>query len=70
MAELGHGGKDAYEIASGITWNVVDSDSWGSAPDLQKLLATGETFAHLKYLEGNGAVRREMHGERIMFFLV
>ena len=60
---------DAYEIASGITWSVVDSDSWDSTPDLQKLLATGETFAHLRYLEGNGSVRREVHGERIMFFL-
>ena len=70
MAELEHGGKNVYEIASGITWNVVDSDSWGSVPDLQKLLATGETFAHLKYLEGNGAVRREVQGERIVFSLV
>ncbi len=68
MAELQDGGKDAYEIASGITWNVVDADSWVSTPDLQKLLATGETFAHLKYLEGNGSVRREVHGERIIFF--
>jgi glyoxylase-like metal-dependent hydrolase (beta-lactamase superfamily II) len=70
MAELKHGGKDVYEIASGITWSVVDSDSWDSVPDLQKLLATGETFAHLRYLEGNGAVRREVHGERIIFFVV
>jgi glyoxylase-like metal-dependent hydrolase (beta-lactamase superfamily II) len=70
MAELEHGGKDVYEIASGITWSVVDSDSWVSAPDLQKLLATGETLAHLKYLEGIGAVRREVRGERIIFFLV
>jgi glyoxylase-like metal-dependent hydrolase (beta-lactamase superfamily II) len=70
MAELEDGGKGVYEIASAITWSVVDSDSWASTPDLQKLLATGETFAHLKYLEGNGAVRREVHGERIIFFLV
>ena len=70
MAELGHGGKNVYEIASGITWSVVDSDSWGSTPDLQKLFATGETFAHLNYLEGNGAVRREVHRERIIFSLV
>jgi len=70
MAELEDGGKDVYEVASGITWNVADSDSWASVPDLQKLLATGETFAHLKYLEGQGVLRREVRGGRIIFSLV
>ena len=69
MAELKDGGKAVYEIASRITWNVVDSDSWDSVPDLQKLLATGEAFAHLKYLENRGILRREMEGEKILFFL-
>jgi glyoxylase-like metal-dependent hydrolase (beta-lactamase superfamily II) len=70
MAELKDGGKDVYEVASRITWNVANSDSWASVPDLQKLLATGETFAHLKYLEGKGALRREVRGGRIIFSLV
>ena len=69
MAELEDGGKSVFEVASGITWNVADSDSWASVPDLQKLLATGETFAHMRYLEGTGALRRETHGERIIFSL-
>jgi glyoxylase-like metal-dependent hydrolase (beta-lactamase superfamily II) len=68
-AELENGGKSVYEVASGITWNVVDSDSWGSVPDLQKLLATGEAFAHLKYLEGKSALRRELREGRIIFSL-
>ncbi len=67
MAELEDGGKGAYEIASGITWNVVASGSWAAVPDLQKLLATGETLAHLKYLEGKGALRGEMRGEKTLF---
>ncbi len=70
MAELEEGGKDVYGVASGIAWNVADSDSWASVPDLQKLLATRETLAHLKYLEGRGALRRRMRGGRIMFSLV
>ncbi len=69
-AELEDGGKSVYEVASAITWNVVDSDSWGSVPDLHKLLATGEAFAHLKYLEGQRCVRREMREGRIVFSLV
>jgi len=69
MSELKDGGKGIYEVASRITWSVVDADSWDSAPDLQKLMATGETFAHLKYLEASGAVRREMRDDRIIFSL-
>ncbi len=33
-----------------MTWNV-DCDSWDSFPVVQSFFATGEAFAHLKYLE-------------------
>jgi len=69
MEELKGGGKSIYELASRITWNVVDADSWASVPDLQKLLATEEVFAHLMYLEGRGALRKKVRKGRIMFFL-
>ncbi|MGD0659438.1 MAG: hypothetical protein ABSD38_15350 [Syntrophorhabdales bacterium] len=58
VAELEQDGRIVYEVASKVSWNVADSDSWHSVPELQKLLATGEAFAHLKYLEGKGCVRR------------
>lgn len=69
MAELKNGPRGVYEVASAITWSVADSDSWGSVPDLQKLLATGEAFAHLKYLEGTSAVRSEVQSGRILYSL-
>jgi glyoxylase-like metal-dependent hydrolase (beta-lactamase superfamily II) len=68
-SELKGGGRGVYELASRITWSVVDAGSWDAVPDLQKLLATGETFAHLKHLEATGALRSEMRDGRIIFFL-
>lgn len=69
MRELEQGPKTIYEVASAITWNVVDSDSWGSVPDLQKLLATGEVFAHMNWLERRQMVHSEMREEKMIFFL-
>jgi glyoxylase-like metal-dependent hydrolase (beta-lactamase superfamily II) len=70
MAELENGSKGVFEVASGISWSVVNANSWESVPDLQKLLATGETFAHLQYLEGKGTLCREVAEGQIMFSLV
>ncbi len=68
-AEMKDGAKSVYEIASRVTWSVVDADSWDAAPNFQKLLATGETLAHLRYLENKGVVRHEMRDDILMFSL-
>lgn len=47
---LKDGKKDAYRIASLLTWDI-DCASWASFPPVQKTFAVGETIAHLKYLE-------------------
>jgi len=58
LAILKEGRKSIYEVASQMTWNV-DCDSWDSFPVVQSFFATGEAFAHLKYLEENGTVKRK-----------
>jgi glyoxylase-like metal-dependent hydrolase (beta-lactamase superfamily II) len=55
------GDKSIYEVASQMTWNV-DCDSWDSFPVVQSFFATGEAFAHLRYLEDAGEIKREMEG--------
>lgn len=59
--------KDAYEIASNLTWNLSGCVDWDSTPIIQKFFATGESFSHLKYLEEQDKVCRKMEGQRIMY---
>lgn len=63
---LEEGGKNAYQVASRMTWNI-DCESWNSFPALQKFFATGETIAHLKYLEGKGMIRKEMREQKVVY---
>lgn len=58
LAILKQGPKNAYEIASRMTWNIV-SKSWETFPVAQKWFATGEAVAHLRYLEESGQVLRD-----------
>jgi len=63
---LREGSKSPYHVASEMTWNV-NCDSWDGFPAIQKFFATGETTAHLKYLEEMGLIRKEMQGERMLY---
>ncbi|TDA35170.1 MAG: MBL fold metallo-hydrolase [Hadesarchaea archaeon] len=63
LSLLEGGRKTAYELASGMTWDLPGS--WENFPPIQKWFATGEALAHLRYLEGKGKVRRVEEGERI-----
>jgi glyoxylase-like metal-dependent hydrolase (beta-lactamase superfamily II) len=63
---LEKGKKNAYEVASQMTWDVT-YDSWQVFPSSQKWFAVGETLAHLKYLEERRIVRKEMQGQEIVF---
>ena len=60
------GGKNAYEVASRMRWDVTH-DSWDRFPALQKWFATGEAMSHLKYLEDKGVIRREIQDQNILF---
>jgi glyoxylase-like metal-dependent hydrolase (beta-lactamase superfamily II) len=58
LAVLGNGSKTAFQIAPDMTWDIK-FDSWEEFPVLQKWFATGETIAHLRYLEEQGIVTRK-----------
>jgi len=61
--------KNAYQVATKMTWDLPYA-SWEDVPESQKWFAMGETIAHLRYLESNGAIRREeARGGPIVFFL-
>lgn len=60
--------KNAYQVASQMTWDL-DYDSWDLFPLVQKWFATGEAIAHLKYLEEQGTIQKELKGEKIVFSL-
>jgi glyoxylase-like metal-dependent hydrolase (beta-lactamase superfamily II) len=68
LSILREGSRTIYQTASRMTWNV-DFDSWDSFPVVQSFFATGETFAHLQYLEDIGAIERKMEGQVAIYSL-
>ena len=58
--------KNAYEVASQMTWDI-DCDSWEVFPAQQKFFATGEAFAHLRYLEEKGLTKKQIKDKRIVY---
>ena len=57
LSILQKGPQHAFEVASRMTWDLVDS--WEDFPRAQKWFATGEAIAHLRYLQEEGAIRPE-----------
>jgi glyoxylase-like metal-dependent hydrolase (beta-lactamase superfamily II) len=68
LAILARGSKNAYQVASRMTWNL-SYRSWEMIPVWQKFFATGEALAHLRYLESQGRVHPEVSDHRIIFSL-
>ena len=52
------GPKTAYQVASGMTWDIV-CDSFDLFPVSQRWFALGETISHLTFLEAQSKVRCE-----------
>ena len=65
---LEKGKKNAFQVASEMHWDIL-YDSWDLFPVSQKWFATGEAISHLKYLEEEGILRKEMERKRIVFSL-
>ena len=66
LVTLTQGPKDAYQVATKITWDLPYS-SWKDVPESQKWFATGEAIAHLRYLEAKGEIRREDASGSVVF---
>jgi len=56
----------AFEVASRMTWQLT-CRSWDEFPAAQKWFATGETLAHLRYLESQHAVQRGVRGSQTVY---
>jgi len=68
LSILQKGSKNAFQVASQMSWDLTYR-SWEQFPIPQKWFATGETISHLKYLEDNGKIRREIKEQKIVFSL-
>ena len=66
LAALAVGSRTVYEVASELTWDIA-APTWDTFPVIQKWFAVGEAAAHLRHLEGLGAVRCEERGGRMLF---
>ncbi|MEE9556244.1 MAG: MBL fold metallo-hydrolase, partial [Candidatus Adiutricales bacterium] len=63
---LARGKKNAYQTAAEMKWDI-QAKSWEHFPVSQKWFATGETIAHLRYLEGLGLIQRERVDGQIIY---
>ena len=68
LSILKKGSKNAFQVASEMKWNI-NTESWDLLPAQQKLFATGEAMAHLKYLEEKGVVFKQKLQEKIVYSL-
>lgn len=63
---LAKGKKNAYQTAAEMKWDIK-AKSWEHFPVSQKWFATGETIAHLRYLEGLDLIQRETEDGQIIY---
>lgn len=63
---LAKGKKNAYQTAAEMKWDIK-AKSWEHFPVSQKWFATGETIAHLRYLEGLDLIQRETVDGQIIY---
>ena len=51
--------KTAYETTAKMNWDIK-ALNWKGFPIAQQWFATGEALSHLRYLEVNGEIRRQL----------
>ena len=62
----GDGRQTGYQVASHMTWDVSQK-TWEEIPVWQRMFATGEAIAHLRYLVVEDKVRQYSDDSRILF---
>lgn len=65
---LARGAMNAYQVAGLMTWDLTYK-FWDQFPPFQKWFATGETIAHLEYLEKRGEIRSMRQGKTVVYEL-
>jgi glyoxylase-like metal-dependent hydrolase (beta-lactamase superfamily II) len=60
--------QSAYETAARMSWDIKAA-CWEDFPIAQQWFATGEALSHLRYLEENGTISRNLSGDNIRFAL-
>lgn len=68
LSILEEGPQNAFQVGSRMSWDIT-AESWEAFPTMQKMFAVGEAIAHLRYLEGERRVRRELREGRIVYSL-
>jgi glyoxylase-like metal-dependent hydrolase (beta-lactamase superfamily II) len=63
---VGRGPQSAYQVAASMRWRIR-ARSWEDFPVMQRWFATGETIAHLRFLEEQGRVERQEREGRILY---
>jgi glyoxylase-like metal-dependent hydrolase (beta-lactamase superfamily II) len=66
IAVVSEGEKHAYDTAANMSWSIR-ARSWEDFPIMQRWFATGETIAHLRYLEERQLVDRNERSGRILY---
>lgn len=64
----GESGKSAYEIASGVSWNIPLP--WEQFTTELKWMALAETLAHLKYMEHQEKVTSKLLDDEIEYYFL
>jgi glyoxylase-like metal-dependent hydrolase (beta-lactamase superfamily II) len=64
----GHSGKTAYEIASGMRWNIPAT--WKHFTTELKWMALAETLAHLQYMEQQGKILNELMDDGVEYYFL
>jgi len=68
LSILEKGAASAHNVASQMTWDI-DCPTWEDFPVMQRWFATGETIAHLKYLEERDEINSDSRNGKITFSL-